>query len=188
MDKICNKESEVSASPEASDAENFIRRKLDVHCWHIVYIGLGSNIGNRESYLNDALQLLNNDLSKVTRVSSFYSTKPVGYTAQEDFLNCAAELKTLLTPPDLLRFLQDIETRLKRKRIIKWGPRTIDLDILLYDDAIVMEETLVIPHPRMHERLFVLVPLSEIAPCIVHPLLGQSIIELKEQLAAIQSL
>jgi dihydroneopterin aldolase/2-amino-4-hydroxy-6-hydroxymethyldihydropteridine diphosphokinase len=160
--------------------------KIDLR--HRAFIGLGSNIGNREGYLNEALQLLNGERSKVVRVSGFHSTKPVGYTAQEDFLNCAAELQTSLTPQELLRFMQTIENRLKRVRTVKWGPRTIDLDILLFDDLIVMDETLVIPHPRMHERLFVLVPLSEIAPYVIHPVLKQPVIELKRELAKFQSL
>lgn len=155
---------------------------------HKAFIGLGSNIGNREGYLNEALRLLNGERSKVARVSGFYSTKPVGYTAQEDFLNCAAELQTSLAPQELLRFLQTIENRLKRVRTIKWGPRTIDLDILLFDDLIIMDEALVIPHPRMHERLFVLAPLSEIAPYVIHPVLKQPIIKLKDELAKFQSL
>lgn len=155
---------------------------------HKAFIGMGSNIGNREGYLNEALQLLNGEHSEVVRVSGFYSTKPVGYTAQEDFLNCAAELQTSFAPRELLEFLQTIENRLKRVRSIKWGPRTIDLDILLFDELIITGETLIIPHPRMHERLFVLVPLAEIAPHIIHPVLRRPIIELKEELAKFQSL
>lgn len=185
MDKICIKDFEGSTSPEVSGLE---KAAISERCWHTAYIGLGSNIGNREGYLNEALRLLNSQQSKVIRVSGFYTTKPVGYTAQEDFLNCAAELKTLLIPRQLLQFLQTIENRLKRKRTIKWGPRTIDLDILLYDDVIISDEILIIPHPRMHERLFVLVPLSEIAPYIIHPVLKQPINELREGLAKFQSL
>ncbi len=188
MDKSCGKDYELPASFEASAAMKDFDQQLGVRRWRKAYIGLGSNIGDREGHLNNALQLLNDRQSKVVRVSGFYSTKPVGYTAQEDFLNCVAEINTLLTPPELLRFLQSIENRLKRERIIKWGPRTIDLDILLYDDTIIEEETLIIPHPRMHERLFVLVPLSEIAPNTIHPVLHKRVIDLKEELAQFQSL
>lgn len=159
-----------------------------INDWHTAYIGLGSNIGDRKRYLNNALQLMNSPHSRLVKVSGFYSTKPVGYTAQEDFLNCAAELTVRMTPHELLRFLQAIETRLHRERTVKWGPRTIDLDILLYDDAIIRSETLQIPHPRMHERLFVLVPLSELAPDLTHPVLKQPMLQLKEALAKYQTL
>jgi dihydroneopterin aldolase/2-amino-4-hydroxy-6-hydroxymethyldihydropteridine diphosphokinase len=158
------------------------------HDQHTAYIGLGSNMGDREGYLNKALQWMNGGQSKLGRVSRFYTTKPVGYTRQPDFINCVAELQTRMTPRELLDFLQDIEIRLKRERTIRWGPRTIDLDILLYDDAIIKEATLEIPHPRMHERLFVLVPLSEIAANVIHPVLKRSINDLKEELAKYQSL
>ena len=159
-----------------------------INDWHTAYIGLGSNIGDRQGHLSEALQRMNSQHSRVARVSAFYSTKPVGYTNQADFLNSVAELKTLMTPQDLLAFLQDIEIHLKRERTIQWGPRTIDLDILLYDDIIIAEEALKIPHPRMHERLFVLVPLAEIAPDLIHPVLKQPVVRLKEELAKHQSL
>lgn len=159
-----------------------------INDWHTAYIGLGSNIGDRERYLNEALQSMNCRQSRLVKVSRFYSTKPVGYTEQKDFLNCVAKLKTRLTPGELLRFLQNIERCLKRERTVKWGPRTIDLDILLYDDRIINEETLEVPHPRMHERLFVLVPLAEIAPDVIHPVLKQPVVKLKEELAKYQSL
>lgn len=156
--------------------------------WHRAYIGLGSNIGDREENLNTAIESMNNGMCRVVKVSDKYSTKPVGYTEQDDFLNCAAEVKTLYNPEELVMFLLDIEKELKRERIIKWGPRTIDLDVLLYDDIITFDEKIVIPHPRMHERLFVLKPLSEIAPYVLHPIMNKRIVELEQEISKIQSL
>jgi dihydroneopterin aldolase / 2-amino-4-hydroxy-6-hydroxymethyldihydropteridine diphosphokinase len=156
--------------------------------WHTAYIGLGSNIGDREANLKEAITAMDSCTTRVVKISELYSTKPVGYLEQEDFLNCALEIKTLLTPRELIRFLLQIEKELKRERIIKWGPRTIDLDVLLYDDSITSLEEIIIPHPRMHERLFVLKPLSDIAPYVLHPLLNKRIKELEEELATVQKL
>jgi dihydroneopterin aldolase/2-amino-4-hydroxy-6-hydroxymethyldihydropteridine diphosphokinase len=156
--------------------------------WHTAYLGLGSNMGDKEANLNDALKLLNSTTTKVLKASSFYGTKPVGYEDQEDFINCAAKIRTLLTPEELMIFLLDIEKELKRERIIRWGPRTIDLDILLYDDIVTSSEEVTIPHPRMHERLFVLKPLSDIGPCVVHPLINKRIIELEVEASSTQTL
>lgn len=147
--------------------------------WHTAYIAIGSNMGDKEKNLNSAIELINNpDFNRVIKVSNFYETKPVGYLEQEEFLNGALEIKTLLSPKRLMRFLLEKEEELKRERIIKWGPRTIDLDILLYDNLITSEEEIIIPHPRMHERLFVLKPLSDIAPYVIHPILNKRVIEL----------
>ncbi|MDP4089358.1 MAG: 2-amino-4-hydroxy-6-hydroxymethyldihydropteridine diphosphokinase [Bacillota bacterium] len=156
--------------------------------WHRAYIGLGSNLGDKEGNLNQALERLNSGFCRVVKVSNKYSTKPVGFTEQDDFLNCAAELKTLYTPEEFIRFLLHTEKELKRERLIKWGPRTIDLDVLLYDDIITSSEEIVVPHPRMHERLFVLKPLSEIAPYVMHPVLNKRIMELQEEVSRIQTL
>ncbi|MCE5286888.1 MAG: 2-amino-4-hydroxy-6-hydroxymethyldihydropteridine diphosphokinase [Pelosinus sp.] len=152
-------------------------------CWHTAYISLGSNMGDKEQNIREALKLLTSAAIKVTKVSALYTTKPVGYTEQDDFLNGCAEIKTLFTPNELLAFMLEIEHKLKRERIIKWGPRTIDLDIVLFEKAVIAEEDLMIPHPRMHERMFVLEPLCEIAPYQLHPVLGKSIYELKGILA-----
>ncbi|KZL89792.1 2-amino-4-hydroxy-6-hydroxymethyldihydropteridine diphosphokinase [Clostridium magnum] len=147
--------------------------------WHTAYIAIGSNMGDKEKNLNSAIELINNpDFNRVIKVSNFYETKPVGYLEQEEFLNGALEIKTLLSPKRLMRFLLEKEEELKRERIIKWGPRTIDLDILLYDNLITSEEEIIIPHPRMHERLFVLIPLLDIAPYVIHPILNKRVIEL----------
>jgi len=147
------------------------------------YIGIGSNIEDRKKNLDRAIELLNlaNDV-EVTTVSSYINTAPVGYTDQPDFLNAAVEVKTTLAAKDLLEICKNIEKELKRERIIRWGPRTIDLDILLYGDLIQNEENLTIPHPRMHEREFVIKPLNEIAPQAFHPVLKQAISDIYQVL------
>lgn len=156
--------------------------------WHKVFIALGTNMGDKEQNIKEALERLENDACKIIKLSNIYCTKPVGYTDQEDFLNCCAKLKTLLTPEELIKFMLNIEKELKRERTIKWGPRTIDLDVLLYDNVISSSEEIIIPHPRMHERLFVLKPLREIAPYALHPILNKRIMEIEEEVAKIQEL
>ncbi|APM38346.1 2-amino-4-hydroxy-6-hydroxymethyldihydropteridine diphosphokinase [Clostridium kluyveri] len=151
--------------------------------WHKAYIAVGSNMGNKEKNIQDAIHNINcSPYNKVIKVSRLYNTKPVGYVEQEDFLNGALEIKTLMAPKKLMEFLLDVEKTLKRERTIKWGPRTIDLDIILYDNMVTCEEEIVIPHPRMQERLFVLKPLCDIAPYMVHPLLKTRIIDLTREL------
>lgn len=142
-----------------------------------VYIALGTNIGDREGNLKTAKDAL---LPKVTvlRESSIYVTPPWGYADQPDFLNQVIEVSTHLEPLPLLRFLKDIENRMGRKKLIRNGPRLIDLDILFYGDRVVDIDDLQIPHPRMEGRAFVLVPLHEIAPDLVHPVLEISISEM----------
>lgn len=143
------------------------------------YIGLGSNIGDREKNLDSAIDMLRETpCVKILQVSSYINTAPVGYTEQPDFLNAVVEINTTLKPDELLKACMDIEARLKRKRLIRWGPRTIDLDILLYGKQIINNENLIIPHPRMHEREFVLKPLSEIAPNAFHPILNKTVAEI----------
>jgi 2-amino-4-hydroxy-6-hydroxymethyldihydropteridine diphosphokinase len=145
------------------------------------YLGLGSNMGDREYNAKEAIGLLG-DKCKILRISSLYETEPVGYVNQDWFLNCVVEVETELEPRELLSFLQSIEERLKRTRRVKYGPRTIDLDILFYGDMMIDSDDLRIPHPRLHERLFVLAPLSEISPDYVHPVLKKSIGELASAL------
>ena len=145
----------------------------------IAYIGLGSNIGDREYQLNRALELLKSaEKVEVTTVSSFYNTAPVGYEQQPDFLNAVVEIMTTLSADVLLELCSKIEKELKSERIIRWGPWTIDLDILLFGNSVINEKDLVIPHPRMHERKFVMEPLNEIAPFVMHPVFNKSISEL----------
>ncbi|CAL27080.1 2-amino-4-hydroxy-6-hydroxymethyldihydropteridine diphosphokinase [Staphylococcus carnosus] len=135
-----------------------------------VYLGLGSNVGDREHQLKEALRLLDAQQSiKVTRVSSLYETAPVGYVDQPDFLNLCAEIETDLTPQAVLKNGLDIEQQLHRVRKERWGPRTLDIDILLYGNKIIEDQDLSIPHPRMAERAFVLIPLQEIAPEAINP-------------------
>lgn len=130
---------------------------------NIAYLGLGSNMGDRSAYLHQAVSLLNEQTAiKVEKVSSIYETDPVGYTDQDRFLNIAVKISTNLQPEELLQIMQSIEYELGRKREVRWGPRTIDLDILLYNHENIVTESLIIPHPRMYERAFVLAPLFEI--------------------------
>lgn len=157
--------------------------------WHTAYIALGSNMGDKKNNIEMAIkEIEESEGIKVTKVAPIYETKPVGYLEQDNFLNCAIEIKTLMLPTELIEFLLDIEKNLKRERVIKWGPRTIDLDVLLYDDIITSLDEIIIPHPRMHERLFVLEPLSKIAPYVIHPVLNKRIIELRDQVSKEQKL
>lgn len=129
------------------------------------YLSLGSNMGDRFDMLRQAVsQLADHPAITVIRISSLYETDPVGFTDQEPFLNMVVQLETELEALALLDVCQEVEQNLNRKRLVRWGPRTIDLDILLYNQEELETERLIIPHPRMHERAFVLVPLLEINP------------------------
>ncbi|WP_144526110.1 2-amino-4-hydroxy-6-hydroxymethyldihydropteridine diphosphokinase [Bacillus pumilus] len=129
------------------------------------YIALGSNIGKKETYLKEAVKKLHEHPEvQVELISSIYETTPIGYENQDDFLNMAVKISTSLRPNELLALTQKIEQELGRTREVRWGPRTADLDILLYNRENIETEQLVVPHPRMYERLFVLVPMSEICP------------------------
>lgn len=133
-----------------------------------VFIGIGTNIGDRKDNLNKAIKLLGeNEKALIKKVSSIYETAPVGYLDQAAFLNIVAEIETILDPFELMAFTASIEKAMGRERLIKWGPRIIDLDILLYENQVVKTENLIIPHPRIRERAFVLIPLMEIAPEIL---------------------
>lgn len=147
--------------------------------WHTAYIALGSNIGEKETYLNDAISAINSDsMCMVDRASDFIITKPYGYTNQDDFLNAAIKIQTLYSPKMLLEFLQRLELNANRVRTTHWGPRTLDLDILFYDNMVIDEDVLTVPHPDMINRDFVLVPLNQIAPNHIHPVYNQSIHQL----------
>ncbi|HUN82052.1 MAG TPA: 2-amino-4-hydroxy-6-hydroxymethyldihydropteridine diphosphokinase [Phycisphaerae bacterium] len=146
---------------------------------HTAYIALGANLGHREKNITAALQALEATREiKIAKVSSLYETVPVGGPPQDKFLNAVAQVKTSLDAPRLMSLCLRIEDSLGRKRSERWGPRPIDLDILLFDDEIHSSEELTIPHPMMHERRFVLEPLAEIAPDVVHPMLEQTAAEL----------
>jgi GTP cyclohydrolase I len=128
-----------------------------------VYLSLGSNIGDRQYYLREAVRLLSeNPQIIVEKQSQFYETSPVGDIIQDDFINLALKISTLLEPLALLAFIHEVEARLNRERKIHWGPRTIDIDILFYDGLELNEENLKIPHPELFNRLFVLIPLLEL--------------------------
>jgi 2-amino-4-hydroxy-6-hydroxymethyldihydropteridine diphosphokinase len=134
------------------------------------FIGLGSNLGDREAYLEAARRMLSDSQEiLLSDASSLYETEPVGYTDQGWFLNQVVEVATGLDPWQLLLTLQGIERDLGRQRLIRWGPRVVDLDILLYGDTVLNSPELIVPHPRLYERSFVLSPLAEIAPDHVHP-------------------
>lgn len=149
----------------------------------IAYIALGTNIEPREAYLTGALEkITEHEEIKMNNISSIYETDPVGYTDQADFLNMIIEVETTLSPMDLLAYCQGIENRLGRERDIRFGPRTIDLDILLYGEETVSTDELTVPHPRMHERAFVLVPLAELAPSYSIPKVGERVEDLLEKL------
>lgn len=151
--------------------------------WHTAYIALGSNMGDKEQYLNQAVISLNKTpCCKVSRVSSFLATPPYGVTEQDDFLNACLELRTLLTPHELLNELHRIEQEAGRERIIHWGPRTLDLDIIFYDDLILEDGDFCIPHVEAHKRSFVLKPLHEIAPYKHHPCNHKTVHEMLEEL------
>lgn len=143
--------------------------------WHRVFIALGSNLGDKEQYIRDALTALDSHTGiRLKRTSTLIATAPYGGVEQEDFLNGAAEIETLLTPLELLEVLHQIEQMAHRVREIRWGPRTLDLDILLFDDQVIYSEELTVPHADMVNREFVLVPMAEIAPYQLHPVLRKT--------------
>lgn len=147
------------------------------------FVGIGSNVGDRDLNLLRAVAEMGKiPTTRITALSSFYETEPVG-PVQDDFLNAVARLETGLSPLELLNALGQIETVVfNRKRDLRWGPRRMDLDVLLYDDLIVEEKDLTLPHPRLHERRFVLVPLAEIAPDLLHPVFKVTVTELLARL------
>ena len=145
----------------------------------LVYLSLGSNVGDRGAQLRDALARLS-VIGHVVAVSSVYETEPVEFTQQPWFLNCAVVLETDKTPQELMTAILGIEEEMGRRRAQKKGPRSIDIDILLFGDMIIESQDLTIPHPAMHQRRFVLDPLAEIAPEVLHPLLKKTIREMRD--------
>ena len=150
---------------------------------HIAYIGFGSNLGDKIACCEKAIaEILDLDNHKLLAKSSFYKTQPVGYRSQDWFVNGVIKLESDLEPQDLFRALKEIESKLGRTETFQWGPREIDLDLLLYEDRAIQTDQLQVPHPRLQERQFVLIPLVEIAPCMIHPVLKKSIQELLKEI------
>jgi 2-amino-4-hydroxy-6-hydroxymethyldihydropteridine diphosphokinase len=143
----------------------------------MIYLSLGSNLGDRQANLETALSILSDTIA-LQAVSPIYETKPWGYLHQPNFLNCACAATTILSPPDLLQLIHGVEESMGRKPNFRYGPRLIDLDILLYDDLICQSPSLEIPHPRLAERAFVIIPLADVAKDVIHPILKEPAIDL----------
>ena len=148
---------------------------------NVAYLSLGSNLGDREAQLREAIRRLG-ELGEVKRVSSFYETEPVEFTDQPWFVNCAVEFDTQLPADELLENLLKIEQQMGRVRNQPKGPRNIDIDLLLYDQKVIRGPHLKVPHPAMQERRFVLEPLAEIAPELMHPVLKKSVAEMLKEI------
>ncbi|MDE5860888.1 MAG: 2-amino-4-hydroxy-6-hydroxymethyldihydropteridine diphosphokinase, partial [Ruminococcus sp.] len=151
--------------------------------WHNTVIAFGSNLGDRKAYIENAIrEIEENSAIKDIKVSSFIETEPYGYTEQPDFLNGALICRTYLSPEKLLEFLHTIENEAGRTRKVHWGARTLDLDIIFYDDKIIDTPALTVPHIDMCNRYFVLKPVSEIVPYYRHPVFNMTVIQLLERL------
>ena len=153
---------------------------------HLVYLSLGTNLGNKEENLEKALELLEEQVGNIVSQSALYASLPWGFVSENSFLNCAIAINTTFTPIELLHRTQHIERSLGRTHKTKDGQysdRLIDIDILLYDDVVINSPTLTLPHPLMHRRMFVLTPLIEIAPSLIHPILQKDIQTLHLQLS-----
>ena len=153
--------------------------------WKMAAISYGSNMGDKQKYIEDALRGIEADENvRIVRNSAFITTEPYGGVEQDDFLNGAAVLETLYDPEELLHFLQSLEQKAGRERLVHWGPRTLDLDIVFYEDEVIRSDDLIVPHIDMHNRTFVLEPLAEVAPGWIHPIYGKSVTALLEELKA----
>lgn len=147
------------------------------------YLGIGSNLGNKEQYIREAVEkLAAHEKIREVRCSSLIVTKPYGGVEQDDFLNGAVELSTLLTPYELLQYLQQLEQEAHRERLVHWGPRTLDLDILFYEDFVSADEKLSVPHPDMQNRRFVLEPLAELCPWYINQKLQKTVLQMLSEL------
>ena len=155
--------------------------------WHRAFIALGSNIDEKEKNIKKAIELIKSKKEiRIIKESKIIETEPWGYTEQDTFKNAVIEVETILNPRELMESLLNIENIMKRERILRWGPRIIDLDIIFYDDLITSDEFVTIPHPRMEERDFVLEPLNEIAPNMIHPLNKKRVFKMLEELKSSQ--
>lgn len=170
--------------PEAPVALPFASISVKItRGWRRAYLSGGSNMGDRRGHLTGAIEALRTDEKcRVSAVSDLIETPPYGGVEQDDFLNCAVALETLYTPEMLLEKLHEIEQAHGRERRIHWGPRTLDLDILLYEGCVMQEENLIIPHADLHNRRFVLEPMMQIAPYAQHPVLHKSVRQMYEEL------
>ena len=171
--------------PQAPIGLPFSSVSVKIHRgWHRAYVAVGSNMGDKYAYIESALRAIQDNQSiKNLRSSKLIETEPYGeVTEQEDFVNGMLELDTLLTPEELLAFLHDLEQAAGRERNIHWGPRTLDLDIIFYDDLIMDTDSLTIPHADMQNRMFVLKPLCELVPNKRHPLLNKTVHELMQDI------
>jgi len=151
--------------------------------WHTVYIGMGSNLGDSRETIKQAGQIISKDLGiRLKRLSTLIETEPWGKKEQPNFINTVCEIETWWTPEQLMHFLLEVEEQFGRKRKEQWGPRTLDLDILLYDQLMSENPYVILPHPWLHKRLFILDALCELNPYLIHPLLGKRMMTLKEDL------
>lgn len=151
-----------------------------------IYLGLGSNMGDKKAALDSAIEKLALELT-ILKCSSYYTTNPISHIPQDDYLNCVLEAETTLNPLELIGYVMQIESSMGRKRTVRWGPRVIDIDVLAYDNIVSDHSEIILPHPLMHERIFVLAPFCEVNPHYVHPLLKRRVADLKLELEKIQS-
>jgi len=149
-----------------------------------IFIGLGSNVGNREAFIQKAIEYLSEEVLDINQ-SPIFVSKAVGFTKQPDFYNIAISGFTALSPENLLVFTKEIEKKVGRIKRFRWGPREIDIDILFYSNKIIKKENLIIPHPRLHERDFVLQPLVYLQPNLIHPVFKKTMTELLSNLETI---